>query len=106
MMYQVTVALTIVASASGFAPVARMATRMQRSSLSMAASLDLMAMPLIEELLDVCEPGLKKATLAMFSSCKEIAYKIRTASCDKMACFNDFGSQPIILQTFSNFEVF
>jgi len=27
----------------------------------------------------------------MFRACKEIAYKIRTASCDKMACFNEFG---------------
>ena len=56
-----------------------------------AASLDLAAMPLADELLDVCEPGLKKSVLAMFSACKEIAYKIRAASCDKMTCFNDFG---------------
>jgi hypothetical protein len=49
------------------------------------------ANPTAEEWLDVCEPGLKKATLGMFRACKEIAYKIRTASCDKMACFNDFG---------------
>lgn len=49
------------------------------------------AMPNIEEWLEVCEPGLRKATLAMFRACKEIAYKVRTASCDKMACFNEFG---------------
>jgi hypothetical protein len=54
-------------------------------------SLNLAATPTIEEWLDVCELGLKKASLAMFRSCKEIAYKIRTASCDKMACFNEFG---------------
>lgn len=57
----------------------------------MTQSQVLAATPTIEEWLDVCEPGLKKATLAMFRACKEIAYKIRTASCDKMACFNDFG---------------
>ena len=51
----------------------------------------LAAQPTIEEWLDVADPGLKKATLAMFRSVKEIAYKIRTASCDKMSCFNDFG---------------
>lgn len=49
------------------------------------------AMPSVEEWLDFIDPELKKATLAMFRSCKEIAYKIRTASCDKMACFNEFG---------------
>jgi hypothetical protein len=53
----------------------------------------LAAQPTIEEWLDVAEPGLKKATLAMFRSVKEIAYKIRTASCDKMSCFNDFGKR-------------
>ena len=52
----------------------------------------LAAQPTIEEWLDVADPGLKKATLAMFRSVKEIAYKIRTASCDKMSCFNDFGT--------------
>lgn len=51
----------------------------------------LAAQPTAEDWLSVCEPGLKKATMAMFRACKEIAYKIRTASCDKMACFNEFG---------------
>jgi len=57
----------------------------------MSDDLTLAAQPTVEEWLDVCDPGLKKATMAMFRACKEIAYKIRTASCDKMACFNDFG---------------
>lgn len=52
----------------------------------------LAAQPTIEEWLDVADPGLRRATLAMFRSVKEIAYKIRTASCDKMSCFNDFGN--------------
>lgn len=51
----------------------------------------LQAYPIIEEWMELCEPGLKKATLAMFRACKEIAYRIRTASCDTMACFNEFG---------------
>ena len=75
-------------------------------------SLVLAATPTVEEWLEVCEPGLRKvfifrmhshmnvhaltiriiqATLGMFRACKEIAYKIRTASCDKMSCFNEFG---------------
>jgi hypothetical protein len=57
----------------------------------MSDDLTLSAQPTAEEWLGVCEPGLKKATMAMFRACKEIAYKIRTASCDKMACFNEFG---------------
>lgn len=62
--------------------------------LAMAAqSQVLAAQPTAEEWLDVVDPGLKKATLAMFRACKEIAYKIRTASCDKMACFNEFGKK-------------
>ena len=44
------------------------------------ASQVLAAQPTIEEWLDVAEPGLKKAVLAMFRSVKEISYKIRTTS--------------------------
>ena len=40
----------------------------------------LAAQPTIEEWLDVAEPGLKKATLAMFRSVKEVSYKMRTAA--------------------------
>ena len=68
--------------------------RLQTTNLHMSdyQSQVLAAQPTIEEWLDVAEPGLKKATLAMFRSVKEIAYKIRTASCDKMSCFNDYGT--------------
>lgn len=72
-----------------FSTVETLGTRMQ--SLRMSEDLTLAAQPTAEEWLDLCEPGLKKATMAMFRACKEIAYKIRTASCDKMACFNEFG---------------
>ena len=44
------------------------------------ASQVLAAQPTIEEWLDVAEPGLKRATLAMFRSVKEVSYKMRTAS--------------------------
>jgi hypothetical protein len=66
----------------------------RKSQLQMASSMASQvkaAMPTADDWLSVCEPGLRKTTLAMFRSCKEIAYKIRTASCDKMACFNEFG---------------
>jgi hypothetical protein len=66
-------------------------TNLSRSAPLQMSSLDLSARPTIEEWLDVCDPGLKRTTLSMFKACKEIAYKIRTASCNKMACFNDFG---------------
>lgn len=48
--------------------------------------------PTIEEWLEICDSGLKRTTLGMFKACKEIAYKIRTASCNKIACFNEFGN--------------
>lgn len=85
-------------------------SRFQKCSLQMSEfqSQVLAAQPTIEEWLDVAEPGLKKATLAMFRSVKEIAYKIRTASCDKMSCFNDYGERHLeaepSIETASKFE--
>ena len=64
----------------------RQATVLHMSDLVLAAT------PTVEEWLDLCDPGLKRTTLAMFKACKEIAYKIRTASCNKLACFNQFGN--------------
>ena len=55
---------------------------------------------------EICEPGLRKATLAMFRACKEIAYKIRTASCDKMACFNEFGDEQLAIDILANNVIF
>lgn len=75
-------------------------------SLKMMSDLNLSAMPTIEEWLDVCEPGLKKATLGMFRACKEIAYKIRTASCDKMSCFNEFGDEQLAIDILANNVIF
>lgn len=57
-----------------------------------ATDLVLGANPTIEEWMDVAEPGLKKATMGMFRAVKEIAYKIRTASCDKVQCFGTTAS--------------
>ena len=67
-----------------------------KSTLQMSDQV-LAAQPTIEDWLGVVEPGLKKATMGMFRACKEIAYKIRTASCDKMACFNEFGKLNIFI---------
>ena len=68
--------------AAAFRPILNRAPRIQCSSLQMSdyASQVLAAQPTIEEWLDVAEPGLKKAVLAMFRSVKEISYKIRSSS--------------------------
>ena len=44
--------------------------------------------------------------MGMFRACKEIAYKIRTASCDKMACFNDFGDEQLAIDILANNVIF
>jgi hypothetical protein len=67
---------------------------------------NLQALPVIEEYLAQTEPGLKKAMLGMFRACKEIAYKIRTASCDRMACFNDFGDEQLAIDILANNVIF
>lgn len=72
----------------------------------MSDSLVLGAMPTIEEWLDVADPKLKKATIGMFRACKEIAYKVRTASCDKMSCFNDFGDEHLAIDILANNVIF
>ena len=94
-------ALTLLLTWSGvitaFRPMSPM--RLQRGvTVSMAfdgspaTDLVLGANPTIEEWMDVAEPGLKKATMGMFRAVKEIAYKIRTASCDKVQCFGTTAS--------------
>jgi hypothetical protein len=82
------------------------------------------------------ETGLSKTMTAMFAACKEIAYKIRTASCDKMvgdglplysstvectciylplpacavhqtqACFNEFGDEQLAIDVLANNVIF
>jgi len=76
------------------------------TSLRMSESQVLAAQPTIEEWLDVAEPGLKKTIMGMFRACKEIAYKIRTASCDKMACFNEFGDEQLAIDILANNVIF
>lgn len=44
--------------------------------------------------------------LGLFNACKEIAYKIRTASCDKMACFNEFGDEQLAIDILANNVLF
>lgn len=76
------VVLLLAAQISAFRPISSITRRSQCSSLQMSefASQVLAAQPTIEEWLDVAEPGLKKAVLAMFRSVKEVSYKMRTAS--------------------------
>lgn len=77
-----------------------------KMTLGGANSQVIAAQPTVEDWLAVCEPGLQKAIKAMFSACKEIAYKIRTASCDKMACFNEFGDEQLAIDILANNVIF
>merc|ERR1711937_971938 len=43
---------------------------------------------------------------AMSSACKEIGYKIRTASCDKQACFNAFGDEQLAIDVLADNVIF
>lgn len=56
--------------------------------------------------LTFAEPKLQSTLIAMFAACKEIAYKIRTASCDKMACFNEFGDEQLAIDVLANNVIF
>mmetsp|Transcript_14427 Transcript_14427/g.22955 ORF Transcript_14427/g.22955 Transcript_14427/m.22955 type:complete len:415 (+) Transcript_14427:1-1245(+) len=60
----------------------------------------------IEEFLANTEPKLQKAIMGMFSACKEIGYKIRTASCDKQACFNAFGDEQLAIDVLADNVIF
>ncbi|GAB5361699.1 hypothetical protein AAMO2058_000735200 [Amorphochlora amoebiformis] len=62
--------------------------------------------PSIEEFLSGTEPRLSKAVMAMFNACKEIGYKIRTASCDKQACFNAFGDEQLAIDVLADNVIF
>lgn len=104
--------LTIFVAAS-FCSAFRMSSRKSYSPSMQVKMMDspgasqvLQAQPTIEDWLSVCDPGLQKAVRAMFMACKEIAYKIRTASCDKMACFNEFGDEQLAIDILANNVIF
>lgn len=104
LLFSLTVAL--VCTVHGFRPSMLHRPTTQTSLRMSSDDLALSAQPVIEEWIDLCEPGLKKATLAMFRACKEIAYKVRTASCDKMACFNEFGDEQLAIDILANNVIF
>lgn len=60
----------------------------------------------LEDWLSRVEKDLGACTRGIFSACKEIAYKIRTASCDKMACFNDFGDEQLAIDVLADKLIF
>lgn len=60
----------------------------------------------LEDWLSRVEKDLGKCTRGIFSACKEVAYKIRTASCDKMACFNDFGDEQLAIDVLADKVIF
>ncbi|CAM9129917.1 unnamed protein product [Choristocarpus tenellus] len=78
-----------------------------RSSLRMSSdSMNDVDQPTLEQWVDFAEPKLQSTLIAMFAACKEIAYKIRTASCDKMACFNEFGDEQLAIDVLANNVIF
>lgn len=107
-MKVVTLTALLAGVANAFSPMSRWAstTRSQKVSLNMATTQVQASQQTIEEWLEFAEPGLRKTTLAMFAACKEIAYKIRTASCDKMACFNEFGDEQLAIDILANNVIF
>jgi sedoheptulose-bisphosphatase len=52
------------------------------------------------------DPKLQKAVMALFFAVKEIAYKVRTASCEKSACFNEFGDEQLAIDILANSILF
>lgn len=60
----------------------------------------------LEDWLMRVEKDLGKCTRSIFAACKEIAYKIRTASCDKMSCFNDFGDEQLAIDVLADKVIF
>lgn len=60
----------------------------------------------LEDWLHRVEGGLGKCTRGIFAACKEIAYKIRTASCDKISCFNDFGDEQLAIDVLADKVIF
>ena len=60
----------------------------------------------LEDWLHRVDRDLGKCTRGIFRACKEIAYKIRTASCDKMQCFNDFGDEQLAIDVLADKCIF
>ncbi len=60
----------------------------------------------LERWLSRVDKDLGACTSGIFDACKEIAYKIRTASCDKMSCFNDFGDEQLAIDVLADKVIF
>jgi len=48
------------------------------------------------------KPSLIPILYTIFDSCREISYKIKTASCTKMACYNQFGEEQLAIDILAN----
>lgn len=94
--------LIIIASVSAFAPLRPHVLRASSLKMADGDSQVIAAQPTAEEWLEVLDPKLKKTCMALFSACKQIAYKVRSASCDKMACFNEFGDEQLAIDILAN----
>eukprot|EP00284_Hemiselmis_tepida_P007060 CAMPEP_0174918776 /NCGR_PEP_ID=MMETSP1355-20121228/3280_1 /TAXON_ID=464990 /ORGANISM="Hemiselmis tepida, Strain CCMP443" /LENGTH=393 /DNA_ID=CAMNT_0016163967 /DNA_START=58 /DNA_END=1239 /DNA_ORIENTATION=- len=60
----------------------------------------------IEEFVANDDPKLQKVILCLFSAVKEIAYKVRTASCEKSSCFNEFGDEQLAIDILADNVLF
>lgn len=107
MKQTITLLINILAVVTAFCPLRAPISRVPRLKMSSYGdSLVLSAQPTIEDWLEVLDPKLRRTCLAMFQSCKEIAYKIRSASCDQSACFNEFGDEQLAIDILANSVIF
>lgn len=107
MMYKSLAFLCLVAGVSAFVPSRPLGAK----TLTRGNALRMSAVESDETIEDFLmankvEAGLSKTTKGLFNACKEIAYKIRTASCDKMSCFNEFGDEQLAIDILANTVLF
>jgi len=48
------------------------------------------------------DPRLRQVLICLAEACRTIAYKVRTASCDKTACLNDFGDDQLAVDVLAD----
>ncbi|CAM9159138.1 unnamed protein product [Ascophyllum nodosum] len=93
-------------AASNFMPRRSAGAHATTGALKMSSSMNDATQPTLEQWITFAEPKLQSTLIAMFAACKEIAYKVRTASCDKMACFNEFGDEQLAIDVLANNVIF
>eukprot|EP01031_Cornospumella_fuschlensis_P025085 gene25085-30299_t len=79
-----------------------MAKMLKKSNMIARRPLYLSATLTVEEWLQPYNPDVLDRTLNLLKSCKEISLKVRTASCDKLSCFNDNCGEQLALEDLAN----